>query len=219
MITRANERLFFFATVMRPFAVRALATLSAALICGASQKALAQDADEWTPQKFLETVKYIADNVDLEDEATVARLLRIEFQSRERPSPGKDLVLKSQQVDYLSDGSFRVSRPIEEENGRKRAYIGITLKPEKLCIQLEDAHAVLGEKYYLPRPAIVDYWTPNGEIDHEAIANELNARDGRFYSIAYRPSTLYNQGTSITFYYRRCAQKLAMARQFLPASK
>lgn len=179
--------------------------------CAAMQPASAQDTDDWTPRKLLETVKYIADKVSVEDDETIAGLLRIELQSRERPSPEKDLVLKSQRVDYLSEASFRASRPIEEEGNRKRAYIHLLLKPEKICVQLEDAHAVLGEHYYVPRPRQIDFWTSSGEVDGEAIANELNVRDGRFDSIEYQPSAL-QQGVALVFFFRRCAREIWIAR-------
>lgn len=179
-------------------------------MCVVVQPIRAQDSDDWMPRKFLETVKYIADNVNIEDDATIARLLRIELRSREQPSPEKDLILKSQQFNYLSDVSFRVSRPIEEEGGRKNAFIRLSLKPAKFCVQLEDAHAVFGERYEVLRPRMMDFWNSSGEIDGEAVANELNSRDGRFDAIDY-PSSALHQGITIEFNFRRCAQKLWMA--------
>lgn len=179
-------------------------------MCGvAVQPIRAQDSDEWTPRKFLETAKYIADNVNIEDDATIAGLLRIELKSRAQPSPEKDLILKSQQFEYLSDVSFRVSRPIEEQGGQKNASIRLSLNPEKFCVQLEDAHAVLGERYEVLRPRMMDFWTSSGEIDGEAIANELNSRDGRFDAIVY-PASPLQQGITVVFNFRRCVQRVSI---------
>ncbi len=187
------------------------------LAVGAWPMAHAQEADEWTPKKFLEAVKHIADNVDLEDEAEVSRLLGIELKSKERPLPGKSMILKSQQADYLKAVSYEVSLPLEKEGGRKRAYIWLTLNHERFCVQLEDAHAVLGEQYEVPPPRLMDFWTPDGRVDNEAIARELKERDGKFDSIAYRRLTL-PQGVSIRFHFRRCAREVWISRR-LPALK
>lgn len=177
----------------------------------------AQAESDWTPRRLLEAVKYIADNVDLEDEETLTRLLRIELQDKERPLPEKSKKLKSQQVNYLTAVSYQVSLPLESEGGRKRAYIGLTLKHEQFCLRLEDAHAVLGDQYEIPPPALRDFWTRDGRVDGEAIARELRERDGKFDSIAYlRPGL--PQGYTVSFHFRRCARELWISRR-LPAAK
>lgn len=196
---------------MRQTGKRMLLLVALLLTAGAINTARAQPEGDWSPRKFLETVKYIADNVDLEDEETLTRLLRIELENKERPLPEKDMMLKSQEADYLTDVKYGVSRPIEQEGGRKRAYIWLTLKHEQFCVQLDDALAVLGEEYEVPRPTVRDYWTKDGAVDGEAIARELRERDGKFDSIAYRRFAIGN-GISIRFEFRRCARHVWISR-------
>lgn len=202
---------------MRQTGKRMLLLVALLLTAGAINTARAQPEGDWSPRKFLETVKYIADNVDLEDEETLTRLLRIELENKERPLPEKDMMLKSQQTDYLKAVSYQVSLPLEKEAGRKRAYIELELKHEQFCVQIEDAHAVLGEEYEVLRPRPLDFWTKDGAVDGEAIARELRERDGKFDSIAYKRPNL-SQGYTINFFFRRCARHLWISRRF-PVSK
>lgn len=162
-------------------------------------------ADDWTPRRLLESAKYIMENVDIEDTETVTRLLRIEMRPRERPLPGTDLELKSQQAEYLTKASYRIGPPLADEGGRKHATLELDIKHETFCVQLEDAHAVLGDRYVVGRPVIRHYRKPDGTPDHERTVRELRHPEGRYEHISYSNDVM-RQGVSIVFQLRRCAR-------------